>query len=430
MQFDEDVDLTGVMVRLAEPYDQRNPIDISICEGILYDADTAMDNVGGCISGDTLIASYSGDNAACPSPYNNNSSFGCHFFSESHRLLAGHHYYIIFSTDFSLRISPYQCIVSDPWDSFYFNRHTPAENYYTNAKQAYFAFWYDEDLPIISDDDVFSFNRHNYFSLAGPMTISVPFYYLPQVFTSEADTMTVYQCAGENYDVPNCATGALTLVGTSTVWSAMDIALHDPDDTLLTDISGISSYPMEVATSGYRTYAAYAYSTLFGNDFGPVYFSVDTTLEDVEDWFSDGEYDRDYYCSEANVCAGMATSTLGGIVGCGIQRAACWAFYVSTSSKGYFSDSVGIIKKKFPINLFTDLTEAFSSVATTSAETGIYLPIPTVDDGKASITYELLISASTTKEVIGLDNYTNIRLGITWFLWIVAGVYIYKRLNI
>jgi hypothetical protein len=320
--------------------------------------------------------------------------------------------------------------VSDPWDSFYFNRHTPAENYYTAAKQAYFAFWYDEDLPIISDANVFSFNRQNYFSLAGPMTISVPFYYLTQVFTSAEDRITIYQCAGENYDVPNCATEALTLVGSSTVWSPMDILLHDPADVLLTDISGIGAYPMEVATSGYRTYAAFANSSLFGSDFGPVYFSVDTKIGGIDDWYSDGEYDRDTYCSEANVCADMATSTLGGIVGCGIQRAICWSFSLSSSSKGYFTNAIGQIRQRFPINLFSDLTDAFGSIATSTVNDGFYLPLPSTSSSGATITPALLITSSTVQATIGQDNYVAIRRGIVWLLWIVAGVYIYKRLNI
>jgi hypothetical protein len=275
----------------------------------------------------------------------------------------------------------------------------------------------------------FYFQRENYGSILENY-YDVPFQYLPQVFTKPTDQIGVYQCAGENYDVPDC--NNLTFIASTTLWSSYDINNYDGDPLLL-DISGNNVFPIEApATTTYRTYTAFAKSELFGDyTFGPEYFSINWTDFDIENVFSSGEYDRDYWCSESNVCNGIATTTFGGIINCGLQRSICWAFAVSSSSKGYFNNSFNILKTRFPFSLYFDITEAFQSLATSTSEVkGFSLPVPAVgQDGKATITMENLISSSTVKTAIGANNYSNIREAIVWFAWILAAGYILIRLN-
>jgi hypothetical protein len=164
--------------------------------------------------------------------------------------------------------------------------------------------------------------------------------------------------------------------------------------------------PVQVWTSYYDVYAS-------------------TSAECVGSYFP---FNYDYWC--ADVCDGLATSTLGGDVACGLRRFGCWSFYPHSTSRSYFSNSWQSLKSSFPFSLYFDLTEAIAGFSTsTTATQGLSFPIPTVSDGGATITMQTIITASTTQNTIGKNNYYNIRQAVVWFLWILAALYIITRLT-
>jgi hypothetical protein len=259
-------------------------------------------------------------------------------------------------------------------------------------------------------------------NLSAPINYSygAPYSYWTSVFTSPTDWVAVWQCAGVNYEVPNC--NDLTFIGSSTVWNFWDKQAGTP--------SGNGTFILSATSSAYRTYKAVSNSSLFSGNFDPVYFSVNfgsTTFDGLP--FSLGEDKYTYWCD--NPCYDLATSTLLGWLACAPRELFCWAFQSSTSSSGYVSNSFLKLKSSFPFNAYFDITNALTGIATTTtAEKGFKLPMIGVGgDGKATITMETFITASTTKKVIGENNYTNIRQGIVWFLWIVFAGYVIARLS-
>lgn len=118
----------------------------------------------------------------------------------------------------------------------------------------------------------------------------ISFTYDPNVFTYPTDYFEVYQCEGEDYQMPNCSN--LTFLASSTVWSFIDIALNEP--------SGINSWvPDNVATSAYRTYATRAFHQNSSDFYDWQYFHIQWLdaydfLEygglDMESWLASTTY--------------------------------------------------------------------------------------------------------------------------------------------
>jgi len=274
------------------------------------------------------------------------------------------------------------------------------------------------DNPYLGNDTPFNFAPYN--NCQTNMTCQVPYYYWQSIFTSATDYFEVWQCEGENQEVPNC--NDLTAVGSSTVWNFWDKKLNNP--------TGKGTFPFSATSSVYRNYKAVARSSIFTTSFDPVYFSIQfgDYNDVIFDWAS-STLDMGYWCD--NPCYGISTSTIGGSIECGFKQLFCWAFAPASSSFAYFSDSFSKIKTKFPMSAYFDLSDALTGfAATTTATQGFRIPVPSVGlDGKATITMETLITASTTQKVIGKSNYHDIRLGIVWFLWILFAGYVIIRLN-
>jgi hypothetical protein len=141
-------------------------------------------------------------------------------------------------------------------------------------------------------------------------------------------------------------------------------------------------------------------------------------------------YDQDYWC--ADVCSGLATTTLGGEIACGGRRIACWVFMPHSSSRSYFSQAFEKIKDSFPFSVYFDITEAFHGFSTSTHETvGLYAPAPAIgSDGRATLTPVLIIDQSFTKKLVGGETAFNFyRSTILGVFWILACLYVVKKMR-
>lgn len=403
--------IAGVYVSTGNQWEEGpNTVFFYLCKGApdLTDVDGTKDCTG---AGNEFLYSTSTVQTSPPGYY----SWDHTFSFDPIELLPLSDYYFVVSVSFS----------NKAWSGVDSSAYSGGYRFYSGGGSGgdmYFTTYYDDGYIPIPDEKTFYFQPNNSGEINS--SVKIPFTFLPQVYTSSTDQVGIYQCAGENYSVPDC--NNLTFMSSSSVWSVWDVLNDDPFS-----VSGNSFVSITAPTySVYRTYVALAHSHLFNHTFGPEYFSVNfgsTTFDGLP--FSDGGDNYQYWCD--NPCYDLATSTLLGWLTCAPREAFCWAFQSSASSSGYFSNAFFKLKLSFPFNAYFDITDALTGLATTTTETqGFKIPVPSVGtDGKATITMETLITASTTKKVIGESNYTNIRQGIVWFLWIVFAGYVIKRLS-
>jgi len=141
-------------------------------------------------------------------------------------------------------------------------------------------------------------------------------------------------------------------------------------------------------------------------------------------------YDEGYWCDD--VCAGLATSTLGGEVACGGRRIACWAFMPHSTSRSYFSQGWEKLKSSFPFSVYFDITDAFHGFSTSTHEVvGLYAPAPAIGpDGRATLTQVLIIDQNFTKNLVGGETAFNFyRSTILGVFWILACLYVVKKMK-
>lgn len=130
--------------------------------------------------------------------------------------------------------------------------------------------------------------------------------------------------------------------------------------------------------------------------------------------------------TEAELCAGLATSTISGGIECGFKKIIVWAFYPSDSSISTFKDAFSDFKKVFPFAAFFQLTTAVDEAvrANESTTTPAIVYFPMIEKTATGTTWTLLPTAdsSTLPSMVGSENAVRIKTTITRTLWVATAV--------
>jgi hypothetical protein len=128
---------------------------------------------------------------------------------------------------------------------------------------------------------------------------------------------------------------------------------------------------------------------------------------------------------QAEVCSGIATSTIMGGIECGFKKVMMWAVTPSQGAMTSLYNSYLDMKEAFPFNAYFGLTDALTE--------GIGTTTPTMDDNfsmpfitATGTVYMLpIVSSSSMPRLIGQNNTNLFRNSITWILWLMAGSLIF-----
>lgn len=143
-------------------------------------------------------------------------------------------------------------------------------------------------------------------------------------------------------------------------------------------------------------------------------------------WFSQEEWDEfiderhgahHVYCDEAEVCAGVATSTdfLYG-VNCGFRKVICWAFEPTEGSQQYILDSITSVEESFPFNLLfsfnTNMSAAISNAATNDSSIDMFFITK-----EGEMTSIPVVSSTTARDVLGDEAYDVVETDTRYMIW-------------
>ena len=131
----------------------------------------------------------------------------------------------------------------------------------------------------------------------------------------------------------------------------------------------------------------------------------------------------------ADICEGIATSTLMGDLECIVKKSIAWAFYPSEKSLQALKDAYEKVQTVFPFSVYFDITGAIDdAIATTTTTTTGVIKMPMIT---ATGTYYMLpvLSSSSLPNLIGGTNANLFRNSLSWILWILTGYLIFVIIN-
>lgn len=131
----------------------------------------------------------------------------------------------------------------------------------------------------------------------------------------------------------------------------------------------------------------------------------------------------------SNICAGIATSTLGDIQ-CGLKyglvSSAQFLFYPSCESLNGLSTTYGQFKRSFPFNTFYDLTDSIdksiNTALTTTTPQNFSIPFVKPTSTGAQIYMLPVMSSTTISNSIGSNNYGIFQMTLGYIWWILVAL--------
>lgn len=143
----------------------------------------------------------------------------------------------------------------------------------------------------------------------------------------------------------------------------------------------------------------------------------------------DLSFDNPLGLTEAEICIGVATSTIMGAIECAFKKISAWILYPTQASVNKLYYTYQDLRASFPFNAFFELTDALdAAIATTTLTITDNLSIPMIT---ATGTFYMLpvIGSSTISNFIGQNNATLFRNSIAWILWLVAAFMIFFQVR-
>lgn len=128
----------------------------------------------------------------------------------------------------------------------------------------------------------------------------------------------------------------------------------------------------------------------------------------------------DTWCN--NPCSGIATTTFGGDIQCGLQAAAAWAVCVSSSSLSSLTSSAQMLRTKFPFSAPFSLIDQIKIGLGEYSTTTQGFSMPMISAATTSMQMIQVLDASSTERVIGRTNAILWRRVLGWagYIFFVA----------
>lgn len=115
-------------------------------------------------------------------------------------------------------------------------------------------------------------------------------------------------------------------------------------------------------------------------------------------------------------CQGLATSTLGGDIQCGIRGALAWSFCVSSSSMDNLKNTAYLLRSRFPFSVWYSLLDSGKQAIDDYNGGDAVFRMPMISDATTSVVMIPVLNASSTEKIIGRNNAVLFRAVMTW-LW-------------
>jgi len=273
-----------------------------------------------------------------------------------------------------------------------------------------------------------SSTSNGYFSVSPQYIVPINFspsmlYLYDKDYFSSTDTFSIYQCAGENYAVPNCSLDSSTLISTSTIWSGADTFLNQAG-------SGQGYFSLTASSTVFRSYFIRPYKS--GTATADVYFSVQFASNvdefiDLYGWSTTTP--DDILASSEYVCSNLADSGLFDTLLYGLCRVALPRPEIYRER---INDLRADIGSRFPWSVATSLIETFKtnvdamSTTTSTSTTGYEMTIASSSVFHGGIKLNIF-SATSTDSVMG-GGFTNwLRTAMKYALIIAFCVFLYFR---
>jgi hypothetical protein len=123
-------------------------------------------------------------------------------------------------------------------------------------------------------------------------------------------------------------------------------------------------------------------------------------------------------------CQGIATTTFGGEIQCGIQGALAWSFCVSSSSMDSLKSSAYMLRSKFPFSVWYSLIDTGKAAINDYDGGDAVFRFPMMSAATTSVVMTPVLDASSTQDLIGHNNASLFRTATIWVWYgILAAIF-------
>ena len=134
--------------------------------------------------------------------------------------------------------------------------------------------------------------------------------------------------------------------------------------------------------------------------------------------------------TDAQICAGIDTTTFFGGIVCGFKQLIVWAFYPSQTSTANLNTTFNQLKTAFPFSAYFGITDTVTNALSTATTTGAEVfSVPMLGTGSSTFAMVPILSSSSISNAIGSSNASIIRTSIGFIIWLffIGLIYITLR---
>lgn len=175
--------------------------------------------------------------------------------------------------------------------------------------------------------------------------------------------------------------------------------------------------PLPAGDYAYKLYLTNIGTSTVATTTDYIYFTFDS--------FKIGTSITPFKLTEAQICDGVATSTIMGGIECAFKKVIFWAITPSADSVAYFQKNYIGLKASFPFSAFFELTDAVNDgIGTSTPNMAGTLDMPFINNSGDYIMLPV-ISSTSLPNLIGATNATLFRNSLKWILWALVAFIIF-----
>lgn len=116
-------------------------------------------------------------------------------------------------------------------------------------------------------------------------------------------------------------------------------------------------------------------------------------------------------------CDGIATSTFGGDINCGLRSAIAWSVCVSPSIADNLMSTASLLRSRFPFSVWYSLIDTAQSAIDSFEGNQAIFKFPMISESTTTITMLPILNSSSTEKLIGKNNSVLFRNVLTWLFY-------------